>query len=73
MSDPGRVYPERAARDPRGSLSRAGPAAVSRRRWHQLARFVERAFVHRDEGRYDQTFSDRQALRTNSSRSCTGA
>ena len=49
MGDPSRFYTERAERNPRGMLPGAGPASVSRRRWNQLARFVERAFAHRGD------------------------
>lgn len=51
MSDPSRFYPERVARDPRGMRPGAGPASVSPRRWAQLGRFVERAFIHRGDWR----------------------
>ena len=50
-SDPGRFYPERAVRPSREMLPGVPPASVSRRRWNQLGRFVERAFAHRGDWR----------------------
>lgn len=51
MHDPQRFYPTPVARDPRGMRPGPGPASVSPRRWNQLARFIERAFVHRGDWR----------------------